>query len=110
MNDFGTWKTNAHLFTQQRKVGLVRAQAQHHEISIESVEAVASINIVVGLAPLIANEFHDFVLTLAWNLIITIMRKIVSKNKNAVKDFNIPGDQRAQLESSATKDLQKLSC
>ena len=49
-------------------MGLVRKQAQHDEVGIQTVDAVPRVGIKAGLGLLGADEIHDLVLTLSWDL------------------------------------------
>eukprot|EP00047_Mylnosiga_fluctuans_P011955 m.23935 g.23935 ORF g.23935 m.23935 type:complete len:497 (-) comp3950_c0_seq2:77-1567(-) len=57
------------LLAQQAEVRLVRRQAQHNQVGIEAVEAVAREGVVVGPLLLRADEVHDLVLALAGHLV-----------------------------------------
>ena len=62
-----------YLFAQQREVGLMRTQTQHHEIGIQTKKTVAYIRLVVRLTLLVANELHNFVLAFTRNLCETYL-------------------------------------
>ena len=45
---------------------LVRGEGEHDKISVEAVQNVDKVGVVVGLGPLEADVGHDLVLALAW--------------------------------------------
>ena len=57
------------LLPQEGKVRVVRGHAQHHEVGVEAVEAVADVGIVSRAGLLVTYVVHDLVLSLARRLV-----------------------------------------
>lgn len=51
----------------------MRAQSEHHEVGVEPVKAVARLDVVVRLAPLVTDELHDLVLAFTRHLDCSIV-------------------------------------
>lgn len=54
--------------SKDNEAGLMRSQGKHDEISVQAVQAVASVGIPVRPTPLLANIRHDLVLSLPWHI------------------------------------------
>ena len=57
--------SEAHFLPQEGEAGVVGGEAQHHEIGVEAVKAVARVGIVARLTSFPTNKVHDLVLALA---------------------------------------------
>ena len=57
--------SEAHFLPQEGEAGVVGGEAQHHEIGVEAVKAVARVGIVARLTPFPTDKVHDLVLALA---------------------------------------------
>lgn len=53
---------------KDNEAGLVRSQSKHDEVSVQAVQAVASVGVPVRTAPLFANVGHNLVLALPWRI------------------------------------------
>src|ERR1700722_4331214 len=57
------------LLAKQTKVRVMAEQAEHDEVRIKTVQAMADVRVVVWLSPREADIFHDFVLALAGHFV-----------------------------------------
>jgi hypothetical protein len=54
-------------FSENVKVRFMRAESQHDQICISTVDAVGGVGVVAFLSSLRSDEVKDFVLTFSWN-------------------------------------------
>ena len=58
---------------EEREVRVVAAEAEHHEVRVQPVQAVPRVRVIAGQRLLVADEVHDLVLTLARGLVSAVM-------------------------------------
>ena len=51
---------------------VVAAEAEHHEVRVQAVQAVPRVRVVAGQRLLVADEVHDLVFTLARGLVSAV--------------------------------------
>lgn len=61
-------RTKLDLLTEEAEVRVVTEQAEHDEVGVQSVEAVAYIRVITRLSLLEPNVLHDFVLSFSRDL------------------------------------------
>ncbi|KAI3480716.1 hypothetical protein L1887_57195 [Cichorium endivia] len=57
------------LFTEEAEVGVVAEEAEHDEVGVEAVEAVADVGVVAGLCLAETDVLHDLVLALTGHVV-----------------------------------------
>ena len=62
-----------YLFPEQREMRVVRGEAEHHEVSVEAVEAVPHVRVVARLAAAVADILHDLVLAFPRGLVARLL-------------------------------------
>jgi hypothetical protein len=64
------------LLTKKTKVRIVAQEAEHDQVGVEAVQAVANVGVVSRLRLLEPNVLHDLVLAFSWDLFLRVCVRV----------------------------------